>query len=258
MLTYHADQRVLVACGSWDEDDQSCYQLSPGQPSGWQPLGAGQLMNQFCPQPTYIRSHPLEVGWFLIGQKDHCGSSGAAMTTELLTPQLQWIQTQIMSPYDGGYPDNTCSVAVNSSTVIVTGGWIGNGRINSTWMLDLTDFTWTQLQDMPHVRAEHGCTTTPTGEIIIAGGYAGSYLPVYIYNPASNTWSQADDLPDEMTYSYPVMILWNNLPIILEYFSSNIWILDGTNWTKMEATMGAEFRGDYDTATTVPAGLFSC
>ena len=60
----------------------------------------------------------------------------------------------------------------------------------------------------------------------------------------SNTWSQAGDLPTEMNrYGYPVMLLWNKHPIILESYSSNIWILDGNNWKKMEATMGALFDG---------------
>ena len=54
------------------------------------------------------------------------------------------------------------------------------------------------------------------------------------------------------------MFLWNKHPILLEIYSSNIWILDGTNWEKMEATMGAEFNGAHDTATTVPAGIFTC
>ena len=61
-----------------------------------------------------------------------------------------------------------------------------------------------------------------------------------------------------MNYGWPVMFLWNKHPILLEHGSSNIWILDGTNWKKMEATMGAEFNGWQDTATTVPAGIFTC
>ena len=74
VLSYLADQRVLAACGSWtNRDDQSCYQLSPDQPSGWQPLGEGQHINQFCTLPQRTRSHPLQDGWFLIGQKDNCG-----------------------------------------------------------------------------------------------------------------------------------------------------------------------------------------
>ena len=80
----------------------------------------------------------------------------------------------------------------------------------------------------------------------------------------SNTWSQAGDLPTEMeNYKYPVMFLWNKHPIILEAYTSNnisgsIYILDGNNWKKMEATMGARFDGDLDVATTIPRGVLTC
>ena len=141
--------------------------------------------------------------------------------------------------------------------MIVTGGYNG-AYLSSTWILDLSDFSWTQLQDMPGPRRGHGCTTTATGELIIAGGYDGSYLSsVYIYNLKNNTWRRAGDLPAGMIHGWPGMFLWNKHPILLESSSSNIWILDGTNWKKMEATMGAKFEA-YDTTTTVPVGIFTC
>ena len=262
VLTYLEDQQVLVACGSLHRNDQSCYQLQPHQHSGWQTLGAGPLVSHFCPEPLSTRSHLLEAGWFLFGQKDQCGGSGAAISTELLTPQLQWFQPQIVAPFDDeGYPGWTCSVTINSSTIIITGGWNGEGWLSSTWMLDLTDYTWTQLTDMPEPRSEHGCTITATGELIIAGGggKGASYMStVYIYNLMSNTWDQAGDLPTEIDPYYPVMFLWNKHPILLEWLSSNIWILDGITWKKMEATMGATFDGQSDTAITVPNGIFTC
>ena len=263
VMTYLEDQRVLAACGVWGKKDHSCYQLSPdGQPSlGWQPLQ--ELLNNHCSQPYYTRNHYFsDHGWLIIGQEDGvCGNNGdAAISTELLTPQLQWIQTPIVSPYSQGFPYGACSVAINSSTVIVTGGRNGDGYLASTWMLDLTDFTWTQLQDMPRRRYSHGCTLTSTGDIIIAGGVYVNYLSsVYTYNLMTNTWTQAGDLPADMiNYDVPVMFLWNNHPIILEYLTSNIWRLDGDRWIKMESKLGAIFDGAWDTATIVPAGLFTC
>jgi len=127
-------------------------------------------------------------------------------------------------------------------------------------MLDLSDFSWTSLRDLPGPRYGHGCTTTATGELIIAGGYDGSDFKssVYIYNLMSNTWSQAGDIPTEMESDPSAMFLWNKHPIILEQSSSNIWILDGNNWERMEATMGAMFEGNYDIATTIPPGVLKC
>ena len=123
-------------------------------------------------------------------------------------------------------------------------------------MLDLTDFTWAKLQDMPGSRNSHGCTNTATGDLIIAGGLGSR--SVYIYNLMSNTWSQLGDLPPEINNLFPVMFLWNKHPIILEHDSSNIWILDGNNWKKMEANLGATFNGNYDMATTIPTGTLTC
>ena len=268
VMTYLEGQQRLAACGSFADSDQSCYQLSPDdQPPVWQPLAAGQLINHHCPTPDSTRNHFLsEIGWFLVGQEDgRCGIDGAAILTELLTPDLQWVSLPILSPFSSlaGYPALTCSVDIDSSgTVIVTGGYNGIGDLAYTHKLDLTDYQWTHCKDMPGPRFGHGCTATAAGEVIIAGGfdrYDHLVSSVYVYNLVSDTWSQAGDLPNGMNYDYPVMFLWNKHPIILENFSSNIWILgDGANWQKMEASMGGYFDGLSDTATTVPSGIFSC
>ena len=86
--------------------DQSCYQLRPDQPSGWQALVAGQLINHHCPSPQTTRNHFLrEVDWFLIGEEEEedgrlCGGGiGATISTELLTSPLQWTKQPIDLPY---------------------------------------------------------------------------------------------------------------------------------------------------------------
>ena len=258
-LTYLENQRLLVACGSWGRIDKSCYQLSPDNPSEWEPLQS--LTNTFCPYPGYTRNVQLPTGeWLLLGQKD-CGSNGADISSEMLNAaELQWSQPRINNPYSAGYPYGACTVAINTTRIIVTGGVNGDGLLSSTWMLDLTDLSWERLQDMPGPRHGHGCTTTPSGELIIAGGYDGSdYISsVYSYNLMSNTWKQSSDLPREMKHIVPVMFFWNKHPIILESPSSNIWILDGNTWKKMEATMGDMFYGINDVATTIPTGTLTC
>ena len=217
VLTYLENQRLLVACGSFDRVDKSCYQLSPDNPSGWEPLPS--LTNTFCPYPTMTKNVQLPTGeWLLLGQGvDAIGPLLFNISSELLNAQLQWSQPRIKNPYAAaGYPWGTCIVAINSTRIIVTGGYNGDGELSSTWMLDLTDLSWERLQDMPVPRYSHGCTTTPTGELIIAGGSVDRY--VYIYNLMSNTWSQAGELPPEINPSSPaVMLLWNKLPIILEH-----------------------------------------
>ena len=261
VLTFLEEQRILVACGSAGMEDKSCFQLSPYRPwAGWEEMP--NLVNRHCPYLDSTRGINIpDLGWLVMGQENgRCNHyTDAAISSELLTSQqLQWIQTPIESPYtNAGFPFRTCSVAINSSTVITTGGWNGD-YLSSTWMLDLTDYTWTELQSMPGPVGSHGCTVTSSGELIIAGGTGTS---VYIYNLINNTWRRAGDLPNPRTSFNPVMLLWNKQPILLEALSSNIWIRDdGTsNWNKMEATMGADFKGAaMDLATAVPAELFTC
>ena len=259
VLTFLEEQRILVACGSAGTEDKSCFQLSPYRPwAGWEEMP--NLVNRHCPYLDSTRGINIpDLGWLVMGQENgRCNHyTDAAISSELLTSQqLQWIQTPIESPYtNAGFPFRTCSVAINSSTVITTGGWNGD-YLSSTWMLDLTDYTWTELQSMPGPVGSHGCTVTSSGELIIAGGTGTS---VYIYNLMNNTWRQTIELPDEISYwVYPVMFLWNEHPIILENRSSNIWILMEDGWQKMEATLGAVFDGELNAATTVPAGLFEC
>ena len=262
VMSYLGDQQpLLAACGSYEKHDKSCYQLSPDL--SWKPFQA--LLHDHCSYPYTTRSSYItDLGWFILGLENGCCGSycnDTIISSELLTFQLEWIETPVMSPYDRDFPFGTCLVSINSSSVIVTGGRNGDGILTSTWMLDLTDFTWTQLEDMPGPRYQHGCITTAAGDLIIAGGSDGSDISsVYIYNLLSNTWIQAGDLPAGMNYfNYPVMFLWNNLPILLEHYSSNIWIMeqDG-DWKRLESTMGGSFRGGSDLATMVPAGLFAC
>ena len=73
--------------------------------------------------------------------------------------------------------------------IILTVGNRG-ARLSSTWMMDLTAGTWTQLQDMSGSRQSHGgCTTSPIGELIIAGEKNGEKY---------TSTGQAGDLPAEL------------------------------------------------------------
>ena len=263
VMTYLQDQQILAACGTGGEDDdRSCYQLTPDKPEAWQ--GMPNLNINFCSHPTRTMENYIGgLGWLITGQED-CGGDNIA--TSLLTTQAQWIQPPIASPYTtAGFPAYACSVAINSSAVIITGGVNAAGVLSSTWMLDLTDYAWTKLEDMPGPRLSHGCTMTSTGELMIAGGYNESdVFSVYTYNLMNSIWTQAADLPAEMnSVDEPAMLLWNGQPIILEDDSSNIWILQNSSsssssWVKMSSNLDSDFLGSWATATLVPSGMFTC
>lgn len=257
------EQNILVGCGREVDLEKHCYLLSPDKPAEWQVM-PGWASNDLCLDHFSTRgNYYTEMGWLVMGQEElaHglCGYGyGFNIATALLTSQAQWIEPPITSPYSDGFPADFCSVAINSSAVIVTGGADGGPRLSSTWLLDLTDYTWLRLQDMPGPRCAHGCTITSTGELMIAGGNDGSSFlsSVYTYNLMSNTWTQAADLPSGM--NDPVMFLWNNTPIFLEHSSSNIWRLENNEWLQMSSDLGATFDADEDSATLLPSGLFKC
>ena len=175
IFQYLEDQQVLAACGASDEltVGLTCYQLKAGSPSDWQQMPSSPL-NPHCPWPYRTRSHYLnDLGWFVIGQDGSCSYSNADISTDLFTLDQQWIPTSTVSPYKPGFPGGMCSVAINSTHIIFTGGYNGNW-LSSTLMLDLTDYSWTARKDMPGPRYEHGCTLTENGGgILIVGGYVG-------------------------------------------------------------------------------------
>ena len=273
VMAYLADQQVLAACGSYARDTQACYQLSSGASTSiiggvWEKM-ADQL-NRHCPYPSSTKSfYQADLGWFVIGEDKSCAglfhSLNSPISTELYTLQQEWIKTPTTSPYASGYPVSACSVAIDSTTIIVTGGLLAEDTLSSTWKLELTDFTWTQLEDIPTPRYGHACSSSPDGkEIIVAGGRNSSNYEssaTFIYNMEENTWRQTEGLPEGWRYyDWPVMFLWNDHPTLVEYDSQNIWIQNPNDlsWELMEATMGANFNGYTDLVGLVPSGMFKC
>ena len=264
IFQYLEDQQVLAACGASDEltVGLTCYQLKAGSPSDWQQMPSSPL-NPHCPWPYRTRSHYLnDLGWFVIGQDGSCSYSNADISTDLFTLDQQWIPTSTVSPYKPGFPGGMCSVAINSTHIIFTGGYNGNW-LSSTLMLDLTDYSWTGRKEMPGPRYEHGCTLTENvGGILIAGGYVGhaDINTAFIYDILNDTWHKVADLPADMATYNPTMFLFNNSPILLEFGSSRIWQLNSTDgsWQLLAATMGAEMDGRFDTFSLVPTNMFKC
>lgn len=265
VLAYLEDQQVLAACGSNGRKDQSCHQLSPGKPTVWEEMPP--LVATHCHYQYRTRSHYLSgLGWFVLGHDESCDYS-SDIQTELFTAEHQWIKTPTTSPYpSASYPGSPCSVALNSTAIIITGGYSQDGQLSATWLLDLTDYSWTRLRDMPGPRYTHGCMVTAEKEVLIAGGQDSDHplSTVYIYSIENNIWRQAVDLPDGWKpthYRFPVLFLWNDRPILLEQLSNRLWILQGKEegWKQMEIPLGVGmFNGEQDSAILVPRGAFNC
>ena len=265
VLQYLPHLNEVAACGTFGKNDTSCHSLRPGdtQP-GWQQMSP--LIKNHCYIPSGTRSHfSDQLGWFVFGVYGTISCYSEVFSNEIYSLENEWVETPIsLSPYPGGFPYEVCSVLINSSLVMITGG-LGGDRISTAYFLNLDTFTWTEAAPLLEPRSGHGCVLTAEGEVLIAGGQGskGNKLAsVHLYNPSTNSWREDDhSLPDEMEeLVYPTIVLWDQRPVLLESQSDRTWQrqADG-NWAVMNASLGGRFGGNaYDTATLVPKGLYNC
>ncbi len=97
-----------------------------------------------------------------------------------------------------------CMVTVNSTTVMVIGGWQnGKGHSEKTFYFTFGEESWTEGPKLKNKRAAHSCGKIRRNKesqemsIIVAGGYDGSSLlsSVEILGEDSNEWQTGPKLP---------------------------------------------------------------
>ena len=262
ILDYLPQRNELAGCGTFGEFDRSCYSLRPGSPEAWQPLSS--LAQDHCNLLISTRSHVSpELGWFVFGHEGTvCQSDtnfGDLFIADLLTnTDNKWTVSPVASPYPNGYPASSCSVLLNPTTVMVTGGYDNDmTTLDMCFLLDLNTMTWTKVAPMLKPRQDHTCVVTVDGEVLIAAGQDGS---VHVYNPATNSWREEQDLPDQVTTFYEsALLLLNGMPSFVEVDTDKIWQRqeDGS-WEMMDVSLGAEFDGFFDHLVPVPADLYQC
>ena len=99
-----------------------------------------------------------------------------------------------------------CMVFINSSTVMVLGGFSGH-VLNSTYTLNTEFPPWVEGPQMQDSRAFHSCGLVPNSalsthlSIIVAGGTSGNMASVEILDQGSNQWRRGPDLPIGSTYN---------------------------------------------------------
>ena len=97
-------------------------------------------------------------------------------------------------------PVSDAAAAVLGGRLYIIGGFIPGGETNAVYRYDPGPGTWTQLAGYPLAVTNEACGGID-GEIVCAGGFTGNQgnggnvSATYIYDPASNTWSQGADMP---------------------------------------------------------------
>ena len=222
------------------------------------------LLGNHCAYPYGIRSHYTDLGWWVGAMSENCnlGLYGN-FSSELLTLDNDWIELPDGSPFGEYYPFGICTLPLNSTHIFFSGGYVfdtTDNYLNTTWALNLENLEWTAWPPMLSSRDGHGCLVTADNEVMIAGRWNGDDLDVQIFNPVSMEWRREGELPPGIGRYKPILLLWEQTPILLESFTQNIWQRDSTDlsWHLLNRTMGADFEGAFMKAIIVSEELYQC
>ncbi len=169
---------------------------------------------------------------------------------------------------------NHCMVTVNSTTVMVIGGWQNYQYSVKTFYFTIGDQGWTQGPDSMHNRRLHSCgkirrdSQSQEMTIIVAGGYDGvsPFLSsVEILNKSSNEWQSGPELPFAIDLSQMIEDQKGGVVLVGGRASSNgsLYTLyqlphggQDAVWTKMEQKL--KTGRECHTAFLVPDNIVDC
>lgn len=168
-----------------------------------------------------------------------------------------------IDPFEGRWQDEDSfpetvtrhATAVAGSQLYVLGGITGRVNdqelTNEMWRLNTTNQTWTQLASIPGPGYANGTAVYHNDRIYFPGGYNGNNNLFddthYVYNPATNIWSTAsrlsNDVPgaEPLAYAKAVAPPRNAIPALPGYF-----LLGGTGDVP-------PFDPPYPTTSAVPS-----
>jgi hypothetical protein len=166
-----------------------------------------------------------------------------------------------------------CMVTVNSTTVMVIGGYQNGQHSGKTFYVTFGEESWTEGPELKNRRVYHSCGKIRRNKesqemsIIVAGGYAGgSYLSsVEILDEGSSEWQTGPELPYGISSSQMVEDQ-NGGVVLIGGRTSSVGKLDtlyqlphggqDAVWTKMEQKMETERY--WHTAILVPDNIVYC
>jgi hypothetical protein len=206
------------------------------------------------------------------GSDDSDGSYSDLNSAELLTEEGWESNIPSLPVTINGH----CMVTVNSTTVMVIGGYQnGKGYPGKSFYFTFGDESWTEGPELKIKRVDHSCGKIRRNKesqemsIIVAGGWDswdGSYLSsVEILDEGSNEWQTGPELPFGFRYSQMVEDQ-NEGVVLIGGESSSVRNLDtlyqlshagqDAVWTKMEQKMKS--ARNWHTAFFVPDNIVDC
>jgi hypothetical protein len=191
-------------------------------------------------------------------------SASAHKSVELLTEE-GWVSNIPSFPVTISYH---CIVTLNSTTVMVIGGYQNNQYSGKTFYFTFGEKSWTEGPKLKNKRGYQSCGKIRRNKenqemtIIVAAGYNGSYLSsVEILDEGSNEWQTGPELPFGIYESQ--MVEDQNGGVILIGGLGNLDTLyqlphggQDAVWTKMEQNMKTGRQSH--TAFLVPDNIVDC
>lgn len=183
-----------MICGGRDASEESsnkCYSLEGNK---WAPsTGMNTARRHAAVSPS---PYPSKVQkFFVTGGID---SETGVNTVEVLTEQGWETLPKPLPVTIFGH----CSVLVNSTTVMLIGGFQNNDESSDTYYFNTENEEWTEGPQLMNKRTFHSCgrirrnSQSQELSIIVAGGYYGSYLSsVEILDLGSDKWEKGPELP---------------------------------------------------------------
>jgi hypothetical protein len=166
-----------------------------------------------------------------------------------------------------------CMVTVNSTTVLVIGGWQNCQNSGKTFYLTFGEKSWTEGPELKNERRWQSCGKIRKNKesqemsLIVAGGFDGSsYLSsVEILDEGSNEWQTGPELPFGIYNSQMVedqnggVVLIGGRSNSVDYLDTLFQLPHGGQdavWTKMEQRM--KTGRNFHTAFMVPDNIADC
>ena len=158
---------------------------------------------------------PVTLGWTPTGSLVNQSFYSTSSATLLMDGRVLAVtgnDAELYDPATGSWtPTGSLSYSayantatrLGDGTVLVTGGWRtrpDNASVNNVELYDPTVAAWSLVGNLHTGRAWHTATSLPNGHVLVVGGLhfeAGVWSPLKsteLYNPATRTWSLADEL----------------------------------------------------------------
>ena len=140
------------------------------------------------------------------------------MVSEILPFDQDWSEVEILpsaTPYGSNFPGSMCSVLLNSTTVMVMGGF-QSGALSSARLLDLNNFVWTDVADMINGKHTHACTLTAEGQVFQSSILGRWSSPILKKDHGKSNWrkerkNKVSVQLDQDFYTAIFILLSNNL-----------------------------------------------